>query len=121
VWSPKRKRKITISGRELKRADFAFPMDFSPEDKEHFLKALVIPDEIDDKTLMKSLTLIQQLTLNAGDAEYFVKLLRKDRNLAESDEFEAVINAFTDAYIKINHPAAEMYPKFIVAIEREFA
>lgn len=120
MWNAKRKRKLTLSGRELKRADFAFPMDFSPEDKERFLQALDIPEEIDDKILMKSLTLIQQLTLNAGDAEYFVKLLHKNREMVTSDEFETIIHVFSNAYLQLEHPAGEMYPKFLMAIEREF-
>ena len=119
MWNPKRKRKLQLKGRELKRADFAFPMGFTPEDKERFLAALDFPAEIDDKTLMKSLTLIQQLTLNAHDGEYFNKILRKNRDLAASDEFKATVNALTAAYLKLKHPAAKMYPKFLVAIERE--
>ncbi len=104
----------------MKRADFAFPMDFTPEDKERFLELLDFPSEIDDKTLMKSLTLIQQLTLNAGDGDYFIKLLRKNRDLATGDDFKAVVDTLTAAYLRLKHPAAEMYPKFLAAIEREF-
>ncbi|MCP4230687.1 MAG: hypothetical protein GY771_11160 [bacterium] len=119
MWNPKRKRKLKLKGRELKRADFAFPMDFAPEDKERFLEALDFPAEIDDNTLMKSLTLIQQLTLNANDGDYFVKLLRKNRDLVVSDDFAAVVNTFTAAYSQLKHPAGEMYPKFLMAIENE--
>jgi hypothetical protein len=31
-----------------------------------------------------------------------------------------VVNSFIAAYLRIKHPVAEMYPKFLVAIEREF-
>lgn len=120
MWDPKSKRKLTISGRDIKRADFAFPANFTPEDKKRFIGLLSFPDSIDDKTLMRAFTLIQRLTLSAGDADHFVKLLRKDKELATGEAFRAVVEAFGAAYEKMGHPAAAMYPKFLIVIEREF-